>query len=175
MREERISRGRFIRLGAGLGVGTAGASILGACSSGDDSSGGEEEAREPFTVTDSSTSASGEQPLEEGLDGVEVAQGDSIAREGDVTPDSAVPFTVSERREPAVLVRLGDGGLVAYSAVCTHQGCTVAYRQDARKLACPCHGSVFDPANRAEVEVGPANKPLPEIPVEVRNGEVFRA
>ena len=65
-----------------------------------------------------------------------------------------------------MLVRLEGSELVAYSAVNTHQGFTVVYRQDARKLACPCRGSVLDPANRAEVEVGPANKPLPEIPVE---------
>ncbi len=43
------------------------------------------------------------------------------------------------------------------------------------QLACPCHGSVFDPANGAEVVSGPAQIPLPEIPVEVRNGEVLRA
>jgi Rieske Fe-S protein len=62
---------------------------------------------------------------------------------------------------------------VAYSAVCTHQGCTVAY-QDGQ-LACPCHGSIFDPANGAAVVSGPAQRPLPEVPVEVRAGEVVQA
>ena len=74
---------------------------------------------------------------------------------------------------PAVLVRLRSGTFVAYSAVCTHEGCTVAYRN--RQLACPCHGSVFDPANNARVVNGPAQRPLPKIPVEVRGGEVVRA
>jgi Rieske Fe-S protein len=72
-----------------------------------------------------------------------------------------------------VLVHLESGDFVAYSAVCTHQGCTVAYKNE--QLACPCHGSVFDPASGAEVVNGPAQSPLPEIPVEVRGGEVFRA
>jgi Rieske Fe-S protein len=70
-------------------------------------------------------------------------------------------------------VHLDSGDFVAYSAVCTHQGCTVAYRNG--QLACPCHGSIFDPANGAAVVSGPARSPLPEVPVEVSGGEVLRA
>lgn len=88
-----------------------------------------------------------------------------------MAPGSAVKF--EESGNPAVLVHLDSGDFVAYSAVCTHQGCTVAYQNG--QLACPCHGSVFDPANGAEVVAGPAPRPLPDIPVEVRGGEVFRA
>ena len=62
-----------------------------------------------------------------------------------------------------------------YSAVYTHQQCTVAYRQDTRKLVCPCHSSVFDPADGAKVEAGPAQRPLPELPIEVRSDRVFLA
>ncbi len=95
----------------------------------------------------------------------------AIAQTSGVRPGSAVKFRDSGN--PAVLVHLESGDFVAYSAVCTHQGCTVAYNNG--QLACPCHGSVFDPANGAEVVTGPAQRPLPEIPVEVRGGEVFRA
>jgi len=69
-------------------------------------------------------------------------------------------------------VHLEDGDFVAFSAVCTHQQCTVAYR--GGQLACPCHGSIFDATN-GEVVNPPAPQPLTEIPIEVRNGEVFRA
>ena len=72
-----------------------------------------------------------------------------------------------------MLVHLQSGDFVAYSAICTHQGCTVAYNNG--QLACPCHGSVFDPAHGAAVVNGPAQRPLPQIPVAVRGGEVFRA
>ena len=72
-----------------------------------------------------------------------------------------------------MLVHLESGDFVAYSAVCTHRGCTVSYKDG--KLACPCHGSVFDPAKDGAVETHPASSPLPQIPVEVRNGEVIRA
>ena len=97
--------------------------------------------------------------------------GQAIARASEVRAGSAVKF--EDSGNPAVLVRLQSGDFVAYSAVCTHQRCEVAYRNG--QLACPCHGSVFDPTNGAEVVNGPARRPLPEIPVEVRNGEVVRA
>jgi Rieske Fe-S protein len=88
-----------------------------------------------------------------------------------VAPGSAVEF--KDSGQPALLVHLDSGDFVAYSAVCTHQGCTVAYR--GGQLACPCHGSIFDPANGAAVVSGPARRPLPEVPVEVSGGEVLRA
>ena len=70
-------------------------------------------------------------------------------------------------------MHLENGEFVAYSAVCTHAQCTVAYNNG--QLACPCHGSVFDPTNGAAVVSGPANRPLPEVPVEVRDGQVYTA
>jgi Rieske Fe-S protein len=88
-----------------------------------------------------------------------------------VAPGSAVEF--EESGSPAVLVHLDSGDFVAYSAICTHQQCTVAYQNG--QLACPCHGSIFDPANGAAVVSGPAQRPLPEVPVEMQGGEVFRA
>jgi menaquinol-cytochrome c reductase iron-sulfur subunit len=44
------------------------------------------------------------------------------------------------------------------SAVCTHLGCTVQWKQDKGEFACPCHGSRFraDGSNFA----GPAPRPL---------------
>jgi Rieske Fe-S protein len=58
----------------------------------------------------------------------------------------AFSFEVAETGEPAILVHLPDGRWVAYEAACTHGGCEVAYQLESRKLGCPCHGSVFDPA-----------------------------
>ena len=107
--------------------------------------------------------------------GPEVDEGEAIVREAAMEPNSAVPFTDAGTGQPAVLVRLESGEFVAYSAMCTHQRCTVAYRRDTRKLVCPCHGSVFDPAGSAAVETGPAPRPLPNIEVELRGGKVFMA
>lgn len=98
---------------------------------------------------------------------------EAIASESDVEPGRAVEF--QDGGEPAVLVHLENGDFVAYSAVCTHQGCEVAYNAEEGTLDCPCHGSVFDPAQEGEPQGGPAQRPLPEIPVSVQNGEVVRA
>lgn len=99
--------------------------------------------------------------------------GEAIASESEVEPGSAVEF--QNEGEAAVLVRLESGDFAAYSAVCTHQGCEVAYNAEEGTLDCPCHGSVFDPAQEGEPRGGPAQQPLPEIPVNVQNGEVVRA
>jgi cytochrome b6-f complex iron-sulfur subunit len=175
--EERISRRRFIHLGTALGVSAAGASVLAACGgggaggeSGNGSGGGGGE----YGGGAGGGGGDSKEPSGKKTDGGTEKQpsgGQAIARTSEVAPGSALKF--KDSGSPAVLVHLQGGDFVAYSAVCTHQRCTVAYRNG--QLACPCHGSVFDPTNGAEVVNGPAQLPLPEIPVEVRGGEVFRA
>ncbi len=64
------------------------------------------------------------------------------------------------------------GTVVAFSAVCTHAGCTVS--ADGTQLLCPCHGSVFEAATGAVVR-GPAVVPLPAVAVAVKDGEVVEA
>ena len=173
--DKGISREKFIRLGAVLGVGAAGASVLAACGggsgnggSGNNGSGGGEYGGAAGGKGDSSGS-SGKKAG--GGAETQAPGGQAIARTSEVGPGSAAKF--EDSGSPAVLVHLESGDFVAYSAVCTHQQCTVAYKNG--QLACPCHGSVFDPANGAQVVNGPAQRPLPEIPVEVRGGEVLRA
>ena len=167
--EERISRRRFIRLGTVLGVGAAGASVLAACGGGESGGGGGGESGGGAGGGEDATKSSGGKAS--GTAEKKAPGGQEIASTSEMAPGSAVKF--KDSGSPAVLVHLESGDFVAYSAVCTHQGCTVAFNNG--QLACPCHGSVFDPANGAAVVAGPAPRPLPEIPVEVRGGEVFRA
>jgi Rieske Fe-S protein len=170
--DERISRRRFIRLGTALGVGAAGASVLAACGGGESGSGGSAAGSGGDGSGNGSDSDGGPtKPSGGGSNETQAPGGQAIAKTSEVAPGSAVKFKDSGK--PAVLVHLENGDFAAYSAVCTHQGCTVAYKNG--QLACPCHGSVFDPANNAQVVNGPARRPLPEIPVEVRGGEVFKA
>jgi Rieske Fe-S protein len=72
---------------------------------------------------------------------------------------------------PAIVAQPTAGTAVAFSAVCTHMGCTVA--PAGKELHCPCHGSVYD-ATTGQVLSGPAPKPLPKIAVQVVNGEVVK-
>jgi Rieske Fe-S protein len=57
------------------------------------------------------------------------------------------------------------GDFKAFSAICTHQGCTVGGVANG-VITCPCHGSTFDAATGA-VTKGPATKPLPAKSVSV--------
>jgi cytochrome b6-f complex iron-sulfur subunit len=163
--EERFSRIKFIRLGAALGVGAAGASLVAACGGDDKAS---EEGETPGAVEGAGEATQG---TSGGV--AQVEAGEPITQESDVEPGSALEFTDEETGQQAILVHLESGDFAAYSAICTHRQCTVGYSDG--NLACPCHGSVFDPTNGAAVVNGPATQPLPEIPVEVRDGEVFRA
>jgi ubiquinol-cytochrome c reductase iron-sulfur subunit len=56
--------------------------------------------------------------------------------------------------------------IVAYSKICTHVGCPVAlYEQTTHHILCPCHQSTFDATRGAQVLFGPANRPLPQLPM----------
>jgi len=64
-----------------------------------------------------------------------------------------------------VVTQPTEGDYKAFSAVCTHQGCTVS-GVDGGTINCACHGSKFDIAT-GEVKGGPATKALPEKKVTV--------
>lgn len=166
LEERRVSRRKLIQLGAALGLGSAAASALAACGGG---GGGSAESGGNTAATGASGTAGGSTVG----GGPEVGKGQVIAKESKVAANAAFPFTDAGTGRPGVLVRLENREFVAYSAACTHQACTVAYRKESSKLACPCHGSVFDPAKGAAVETGPATLPLPELEINVRDGEVF--
>ena len=197
---EKVSRERFIRLGTALGVGAACASLVacggGTASSGGGSGGGKSgggsgggnsgggSQASSSSSGDASGDSSGGGKSGGGSDGGKAgggkqkasggdakAGGPAIASTSEVAPGSALKF--KDSGNPAFLVHLDSGNFVAYSAICTHQGCTVAYQ--GGQLACPCHGSVFDPANGGAVVTGPATTPLPEIPVKVQGSEVTKA
>jgi len=81
---------------------------------------------------------------------------------------------VAANGAPAVLFRTKTG-VFAYSAICTHQGCTVAYSSASKTLKCPCHGAEYDPYKSATVVTGPAQSPLAKIKVSVKGAWVIQA
>lgn len=100
-----------------------------------------------------------------------------IVQEEFLSPNQAFPFNVAgqDGPQPAILVHMQDGTWIAYSAVCTHAACEVAYQPQSQQLGCPCHGSMFDPANGGSVVQGPAEQPLQEIQVETSGDNVMLA
>ncbi|MGZ4448225.1 MAG: Rieske (2Fe-2S) protein [Nocardioides sp.] len=73
---------------------------------------------------------------------------------------------------PVIVAQPTRGTIVAFSAICTHMGCTVA--PAGKILQCPCHGSTYDLAT-GDNTGGPAPSPLTKIPVTVSGGEVVEA
>lgn len=56
------------------------------------------------------------------------------------------------------------GGVLAYSALCTHQACDVkTWIAKEKVLVCFCHASKFDLLDGAKVVDGPASRPLPSF------------
>lgn len=70
-----------------------------------------------------------------------------------------------------LVARPAEGEVVAFSAVCPHQGCTVEPGDDG--FACPCHGSQFE--LDGALKRGPARTGLSAFPVRVVDGQVLPA
>lgn len=67
-------------------------------------------------------------------------------------------------------------GVVAYTAICTHNGCDVDdWLADRFVLSCSCHESEFDPRDAARVVDGPAPRALPALPLKIVDGTLVVA
>ena len=145
-RRDRFSRRKVLVAGAGTALG---ASVLAACSGGGSAS-------EPTTASGSS-----------GGGGAAVG-GDVLAKVSDVPVGGAISANDTDGK-PIIVSQPTQGDVVAFSAICTHMGCTVA--PAGNQLQCPCHGSTYDLAT-GENTGGPAPSPLPKVQVTVHKGEV---
>ncbi|MEV0323394.1 Rieske (2Fe-2S) protein [Streptomyces sp. NPDC050658] len=72
--------------------------------------------------------------------------------------------------EKVVVTQPEKGDFKAFSAVCTHQGCTVGEVADGT-INCPCHGSKYRIAD-ASVAGGPAPRPLPPQDITVTGDSI---
>jgi thiosulfate dehydrogenase [quinone] large subunit len=71
---------------------------------------------------------------------------------------------------PDILIRESDGSLKAFSAVCTHAGCTVGY--EGGVIVCPCHGGEYS-AETGEVIAGPPPSGLAPKKVLEAGGQIY--
>ena len=93
------------------------------------------------------------------------------AKVDDLALNSGIIFKFGNK--PGLLVKLSNGKFKAFSAVCTHLGCTVQYKADAKDIWCVCHNGHYD--LNGNVISGPPPHPLEEYAVFIRDGDVVVA
>jgi Rieske Fe-S protein len=72
--------------------------------------------------------------------------------------------------QQVVVTQPKEGEFLAFTAVCTHQQCTVA-TVEGGTINCPCHGSKFSIEDGSVVD-GPAPSPLEEKSVSVEGDSI---
>jgi cytochrome b6-f complex iron-sulfur subunit len=86
-----------------------------------------------------------------------------VCKQGDLKPGDTKAFKIADT--PALLVANADGSFRAFSLVCTHMGCEVAWQPADKTFLCPCHGGKFNA--QGQVLEGPPPSPLATYPVTV--------
>ncbi|MFH0521919.1 Rieske (2Fe-2S) protein [Streptomyces sp. M41] len=90
----------------------------------------------------------------------------------ELTTTSEIPVGGGKifKAEEVVVTQPEQGQFKAFSAICTHQRCTVGSVTDGT-INCPCHGSKFSITDGA-VENPPATRPLPEKNIVVEGNSI---
>jgi arsenite oxidase small subunit len=96
----------------------------------------------------------------------------ALGKAGSMNANAPTAFTYPDASSPCLVLKMGNpvaGGvgpnadIVAYSTMCTHMGCPVAYDAVQRTFKCPCHFSTFDAEKSGQVVCGQATENLPRI------------
>jgi arsenite oxidase small subunit len=107
-----------------------------------------------------------------------------IGRVAAMSASQPVAFTYPDAASPCVALKLGtpvpggvgpDRDIVAYSTMCTHMGCPVAYDAGTKSFKCPCHFSMFDAEKEGQMICGQATENLPRIILKYNNNGTISA
>jgi len=95
-----------------------------------------------------------------------------IGKSASLKKGQPVNFNYPDPDSPCQLIRTGkpavggvgpDRDIVAFSTLCTHQGCPITYDPAAGTFKCPCHYSIFDPGKGGQQVCGQGVFNLPQI------------
>lgn len=94
------------------------------------------------------------------------------AAAGGLTSTTAIPVGGGKvfTDQLVVVTQPSAGSFKAFTATCTHQGCTVNQVSNGL-IICPCHGSEYSIVD-GSVKQGPAPSPLAEKKITVANGRI---
>lgn len=102
--------------------------------------------------------------------GPKIAAGTEVVKVADIPVGGTKAAKIGDA--PVLLSQPTAGTVMCFSAICTHQGCTVGAA--AKEFDCPCHGSKFN-AETGAVLNGPAVTGLTAIKVTVSGDAVVTA
>ncbi|MGW1914561.1 Rieske (2Fe-2S) protein [Streptomyces sp. NPDC002076] len=92
--------------------------------------------------------------------------GEELARTSDIPEGGGKIF----KDKKVVVTQPKKGDFKAFSAICTHLGCTVSTVANGT-INCPCHGSKFHIGD-GSVAHGPAKRPLPKESIKVEGNSI---
>ena len=98
---------------------------------------------------------------------VSAAPGSTVAKVASVPVGKAIAAKADGK--DVIVSRPTASTVACFSAICTHQGCTV--QPDGDRAVCPCHGSVFNALTGTVIRT-PAPRPLQRVEVTVENGMI---
>ncbi|UFN45397.1 QcrA and Rieske domain-containing protein [Nocardioides okcheonensis] len=151
-----INRRRALAGSAAVAVGVP---LLAACGSDDTAS--------DSSPSDSSSGSS--EPSDSGSSSSDGATAEALATTADVPVGGC--FVVAAAK--VVVTQPTEGDFKAFSATCTHQGCSVESSTDG-EIPCPCHGSTFSIEDGSVIQ-GPATSGLAEVQIAVDGDSITRA
>ena len=93
---------------------------------------------------------------------------EAIVAAADVRVGEPHLFRYPTHADPAILLRVDEDVVVAFSQKCTHLGCVVYYEAEQDRWHCPCHEGNFEVLTGAVIS-GPPVRALGRIEVEVRD------
>jgi Rieske Fe-S protein len=159
-------------------AGAAGAAALAGCARGISSNGGMA-ASQPAQGSSATVPADWASRAAAGLDQAILGQPASPQPASGQPPSLALTSDVPVgggkilADKKIVITQPRAGSFEAFTAVCTHQGCTVS-SVSGGTINCPCHGSKFGIAN-GSVVTGPAASALAPVSIKVQGTSIVQA
>ncbi|MEU9099018.1 Rieske (2Fe-2S) protein [Streptomyces sp. NPDC048361] len=142
----------------------AGAAALAGCSNSGDSGGSSTPAPNTPNTPGTPSGASSATP---GQSSPPARSGQVLGQTSDIPVGGGKVFA----EQKVVVTQPQAGTFKGFSAICTHQGCTVSSVSDGT-INCPCHGSKYRIAD-ASVARGPAPRPLPARQITVDKDSIL--
>ena len=86
-----------------------------------------------------------------------IAEGTRVRAASFAELQAAGGLVVSVENRPVILTFNQEGGVRAFSAICTHLACVCAWEASGQYIVCPCHDGRFNAQTGAVITGPPSN------------------